>query len=31
VDAASKKKKPAPSFWNRLVHPAQWFGSSKKK
>ena len=31
VDAASKKKKPAPSFWNRLVHPTQWFGSSKKK
>jgi len=30
VEAASKKKKPAPSFWNRLVHPTQWFGSKKK-
>jgi hypothetical protein len=32
VDTASKsKKKPAPSFWSRMVHPTQWFSSSKKK
>lgn len=31
VETASKKKKPAPSFWSRMVHPSQWFSSSKSK
>jgi hypothetical protein len=31
VEAASKKKKPAPSVWSRMMHPTQWFSSSKKK
>jgi len=31
VDTAAKKKKSS-SFWNNKVfHPTQWFGSSKKK
>lgn len=25
------KKKQPPSFWNRLTHPSQWFGSSKSR
>ena len=30
VDTAAKKKKS--SFWsNKMFHPTQWFGSSKKK
>jgi len=24
-----KTKKQAPSFWNRMWHPSQWFSSSK--
>ncbi len=34
VDLANNsklKKKPAPSFWSRLVHPSQWFSGSKSK
>ncbi len=31
VDVANRKKKQQPSFWNRMWHPTQWFGSSKKK
>ncbi len=33
VDVANSKlkKKQPPSFWSRLTHPSQWFGSSKSK
>lgn len=31
VNNSRMKKKPPPSFWNRLMHPSQWFGSSKTK
>jgi hypothetical protein len=31
VDVSNKKKKPQPTFWNRLVHPSQWFSGQKKK
>ncbi len=31
VETASKKKKPAPSVWSRMMHPTQWFSSSKSK
>jgi hypothetical protein len=31
VDVANKKKKAPPSFWSRVMHPTQWFGSGSKK
>jgi hypothetical protein len=31
VEVANKKKKPAPSMWSRILHPTQWFSSSKSK